>query len=101
MTLSIEDFPPEKRQSVEWKMRHIQWLLPRIAGTDEDKEQFLAMFEAALDESFYEGTMEAKALIDRMAADIDQQVPLSFVSKWIGELARTNREPPPPDKLGA
>jgi hypothetical protein len=82
---------PENRQRLEWRMRTYAWLSDRIAGTPEDKEQFLALWTVAIDRSFYEGTVEAGILVAKMAEGISQPVPLSFVAGKINELAEMNR----------
>lgn len=87
----LNKLTPENRQRLEWRVRHAEWLLAHIAGSDSDKEQFMAMFEAAIERSFYEGMIEAKGLVDQIAVSIKTPVPLNFIAEKIGDLAELNR----------
>lgn len=81
---------PENRQRLEWRVRHAEWLLARITGTEADKEQFMAMFDAAVEQVFYEGMIEAKCLVERIAEKITTPVSLPFIAGKIGDLAELN-----------
>lgn len=86
----IPPLDDESQQRLEWRMRSFAWLLQRINGTAEDKEQFLAMWNAAIERSFYEGTIEAASLVSLMAEGITNPVPLDYVAGKIRELAEKN-----------
>lgn len=94
MTVSqemISRLTPENQQRLEWRIRHLEWLLPRIVGTEADVVQFMAMFDAAVDLGFYEGMIEAKSLVEQIAEEIKTPVALPFIAGKIGDLAELNR----------
>ena len=81
---------PENEQRVDWRVRHIEWLLARIAGGEEDKEQFLAMFDQALKQAEYEGTMQAAGLLRDISAKTEKPASAGFFAARIEQLAALN-----------
>jgi len=55
-------------QRIEWKTRMLEWLLPQLAGEAGDREQFLALWDAAIDQAYLEGQEDSAELV-RMLAD--------------------------------
>ena len=46
----------------------LEWLLPQLAGEAGDREQFLALWDAAIDQAYLEGQEDSAELV-RMLAD--------------------------------
>lgn len=82
----------ETQQKLDWRMRHFNWLLPRISGSGEDKEQFMEMWFAALDQAFSEGTLEAADLVATIRKKHSSpSAVLGVIENSIRELERRNR----------
>jgi hypothetical protein len=85
---------PKLAQMLEWKRRHVLWLLQRLSGSKEDQEQFLDMWHAALNEAHNEGLDSAADLVRQIASaqtDATAYARLNVAAEAIAKLARKNR----------
>lgn len=81
----------ETLQRVEWTRRHIEWLLPRISGSDDDKMHFLDMWFAAMNERHVEGTIDAMHVVERVHSEFPCNQTKVLV-KALSDLANLNRK---------
>lgn len=75
---------------VDWQIRHLHWLLERIVGSTEDKEQFLDMWSVAMTQRHVEGTLDALDIVKR----VHTQYPCSqtkVLVKALSDLAALNK----------
>lgn len=86
---------PEVAKRLEWRRRMLLWLLPRINGGEEDKDQFIAMWEAALSEAHDEGIDYAAELVREVAKAKPDIVALPVIAEAIEKLAKRSRATAP------
>lgn len=77
---------------LEWRLRHFKWMLPKIMGSTADKEQFLAMFQVAMDEAYLEGIRDSKDLVDMLAAKFKHPVQIGLIANALGNLVDINTD---------
>lgn len=77
-------------QRIEWKTRMLEWLLPQLAGEAGDREQFLALWDAAIDQAYLEGQEDSAELV-RMLADGHGGRELAVAAKATADLVARNR----------
>jgi uncharacterized protein (DUF2164 family) len=77
-------------QRMAWRERMIHWLVPRLNGDVQDKEQFLEMFSAAMSEAHNEGVNDAAEVVRRIRAKHPTRE-LEVAEKALVELERRNR----------
>lgn len=76
---------------IEWQNRHLQWLLSRISGSSEDKQQFLDMWFLAMNERHAEGIDDAKHVVV-MVHDEFPCGQTRVIVKALTDLAELNRK---------
>ena len=78
------------RQQIEWQQKFIRWLVPRLAGSDEEKEAAMGIVLAALAEAHASGIDYSADLIDSINAKRPSR-DLEVIGKALRELANRNR----------
>jgi hypothetical protein len=87
MTIHLDD---DTLYRMRWGEKFIRWILPRLAGTDAEKELTLKVIHAAMSESHVAGTEDAAKIVEGVLASRKTRE-LEIVAEALRELARRNR----------
>lgn len=79
-------------QRIDWRMRNLEWLLPRVGPDREGQEQFTAMYEESLKQARYEGLLDAAEVVRRISAARPDLNALKVVATALENLAETDHK---------
>lgn len=90
----MSDHPADNSQSVKWRMRLVEWIVPRLSGSDEEKKVAVDMITNSVAEATYEGIADAADMVERMANEVpgERGDTLAVAAKALRLLAQKNRQ---------
>jgi hypothetical protein len=82
----------------QWRERLVRWLVPRLAGDEDQKETSLEMVCEAVSTAYDEGIADAADIIERLheAAASEHKRALAIAAKALRDLSALNAAPAPP-----